>query len=96
MKKERMITRTITTLDVSVLGISDTGEVKTIVINVPVMDDKKIFPYVQDLCGNYFAPAKIVKIDTNEQLYGISESLFMQYATKLPPRGANTDNKEQE
>ena len=96
MKKEKIITRTITTLDCSVIGITDSGEVKTLVINTPVIDDKKLFSYIRTACPADFSPAKIVKVETNEQLYGMPESVFMAHAVKLPPRGTNNDNKEQD
>lgn len=84
--REKIITRTVITLEVNVMGIDSDNNVAVKVIPLPLMDEKKILSYLMNHPMADFTPAKILKVEQVEQLYGMPESLFMQYATKLPPR----------
>lgn len=91
--REKIITRTVISLKVSVLGF-DSEDLPIIKdFDLPMMDEKKILKYITDTCPG-FTPAKIRKVEQVEQLYGMPESVFMQYAEKLPPR-KDYNNKEQ-
>ena len=93
MAKEKIITRTVLSLKVSVLGF-DTEDTPVMQdFEIPMMDEKKILKYIAENAPD-FTPAKVRKVVEVEQLYGMPESLFMQYATKLPPR-KNYKDKEQ-
>lgn len=85
MATEKIITRTITSLSVNVLGFGENNEVLNPTLTIPEMDSKKILPYIT---ANFegFTPAKVLKVDRIEELYGMPESLFRAYATKMPPR----------
>ena len=93
--KEKIITRTVVTLEVHVMGLDENNLVAIRVFNLPVIDDKKILPFLMNKSNDSFTPAKVVKVETVEQLYGMPESLFMKYAEKLPPRKIyNTEKAE--
>lgn len=93
MAKEKIITRTVLSLKVSVLGFDTDDNPIMRDFEIPMMDEKKILKYITE---NYstFTPAKVRKVVEVEQLYGMPESLFMQYATKLPPRKNYNDKAE--
>lgn len=94
MKKEKIITRTIGTLCATVVGIGRDDIVITKNIEVPLMPDKKVLPYLMAKADDSFTPAKIIRIEQVEQLYGMPESLFIKYAVKLPPRKDYNIEKE--
>lgn len=92
--KEKIITRTVITLKASVLGFDAEDNPVMADFDLPMMDEKKIIKYLSENAIN-FTPAKVRKVETVEQLYGMPESLFMKYATKLPPRKQyNNDTEE--
>lgn len=93
MAKEKIITRTVLSLKVSVLGFDAEDNPIMQDFEIPVMDEKKILKYISENVTD-FTPAKVRKIVEVEQLYGMPESLFMQYATKLPPRKNYNDKAE--
>ena len=93
MAKEKIITRTVLSLKVSVLGFDTDDNPIMRNFEIPMMDEKKILKYITENIPD-FTPAKVRKVEEVEQLYGMPESLFMQYATKLPPR-KNYNDKEQ-
>ena len=95
MKKEKIITRTVTTLSVDVLGIDSNGNVSTVNREIPVMEDRKIFPYIVATSTSDFSPARVVKVEQKEQLYGMTESKFIANAEKLPPRKDYNTEKEE-
>lgn len=95
MKREKIITRTVTTLSVDVMGIDSNGNVSTVNLEIPVMEDRKIFPYIVATSTSYFSPARVVKVEQVEQLYGMPESVFIAHATKLPPRKDYNTEKEE-
>lgn len=84
MKKEKMITRTIYSYKVTVMGI-DGNDVATKDFEIPVMDESRIMAHLHMICGS-FIPAKVINLETVETLYGMPESVFMAHAEKLPPR----------
>ena len=91
MKKEKMVTRTIetTTVDFKVFSV-DTGYVKTLTAR---MNGKQSVESAEKVLREEYAKEnsfiKFIMVDTVEtieELYGMPESVFMKYATKLPPR----------
>ena len=90
---DKMITRTIITLEVSVIGINANGNVETLTLTAPAMDEKKLAKYIPAVCPDGFSPARILKVSTVEQLYGMRESVFLAHAEKLPPR--TNSNKDE-
>ena len=93
--RERIITRTVKSYKVEVIGINENSEVETRTFEIPLIEEKKIGAYLAEICPADFAPAKVKKFEIVEQLYGMPESVFMAHAEKLPPRGVNeSDNGE--
>lgn len=95
MKKEKLVTRTVVSLSVDILGIDSDGNVLTVNREIPVMEDRKIFPYIVATSTPDFSPARVVKVEQVEQLYGMLESVFIAHATKLPPRKDYNAEKEE-
>ena len=93
MAKEKIITRTVLSLKVSVLGFDGNDNPIMQHFEIPMMDEKKILKYITENVPD-FTPAKVRNVVEVEQLYGMPESLFMQYATKLPPRKNYNDKAE--
>ena len=85
MKKEKIMTRTIYTYSVKVMGIEDNA-VTFKDYEIPVMDESKILAYIKRIDNSTFIPASVVNLEMNETLYGCTESEFMSVAHKLPPR----------
>lgn len=94
MKKEKIITRTVITLCAHVMGIDKDNLVTVKEIELPLMEEKKVLPYLMTKADDSFTPAKILRIEQVEQLYGMPESLFIKYAVKLPPRKDYNIEKE--
>ena len=86
MRKEKLITRTVYSLKVTALGINSDNQVETKEYDIPMIEEKKILAYLSINSGDSFTPAKVLKVEQVEQLYGMEESVFMKYAKKLPPR----------
>lgn len=93
--KEKIVTRTVTTLLVRVVGIDNENNVVIKEAEIPVMDEKKIMPFLMSKATDSFTPAKIRSIEQVEQLYGMPESVFIAHATKLPPRKDYNTEKEE-
>ena len=91
--RTKVITRTVISLHVSVMGINSDDMTEIREFDIPEIETRKILPYVCEICGEDFTPAKVKSVSKVEQLYGMEESVFLQYAYKLPPRTNN--NKEQ-
>ena len=85
--REKLVTRTVTTLKVDVIGINSNDEMENRTFEIPEIEAKKILPYIAMNCDD-FTPAKIKNVSEIETLYGMPESVFMKYAEKLPPRGS--------
>lgn len=85
MKKEKIITRTVTTLDVAVLGFNSGNNPEKRSFIIPEMEEKNIVKFIDATVDN-FTPCKVVSVDKVETLYGMEESTFIKYARILPPR----------
>ncbi len=94
MKKEKIITRTVITLCAHVMGIDKDNLVTVKEIELPLMEEKKVLPYLMAKADDSFTPAKILRIEQVEQLYGMPESVFIAHAQKLPPRKDYNTEKE--
>lgn len=90
--REKVMTRTVTTLSVKVMGINsdDITEIRN--IEIPEIDEKKVLPYLQENSDDSFIPAKVLSIETVERLYAMPESVFLKYAKEIPAR--NIKEKE--
>lgn len=88
---ERMVTRTVKGLSVEVLTLNiETAEPLNFVYDVGgnyANDDKLLKALRKTYETETVKLVAIVNKTETEQLYGMPETLFMQYAKKLPPRG---------
>ena len=89
MSRERMITRTIKTADVEVMTINTTtAQVKIECYTTEPQDNEE--KYLKVLQKAYetdtFKLVKIESVEIYENLYGMSEKEFKQYAKILPNR----------
>lgn len=87
--KERMVTRTVIAINVTVMGINTTTaqavtEVKT--LTGTYKDNVDMLKAIKKLYDGEIIYACIVSTETVETLYGMPESVFMKYAKVLPPR----------
>ena len=85
MKKEKIITRTVTTLNVNVLGFDSNNNPEKKTYTIPEMEEKNIIKYLSSI-DEQFTPCKVVSCEQVETLYGMEESTFIKYARVLPPR----------
>lgn len=97
MKKEKMITRTMVTshIDIILYDVTDktTFEMPhNIVGKVSVDDALKIAHDAYDT--DTLKVVMISKMEYVEKLYGMPESVFMQYATEMPPRKVNETQED--
>ena len=93
MARERMITRTIVGVKVNVMGIdtvSNTVAYQVYDLSGTFKSDAEIIEVIKAQKGvavvNGFIPVQVQSKEETETLYGMPESLFMQYAKVLPPR----------
>ena len=86
MRKEKVITRTFTSLSVKVMGLDEKNNVAVEVQRIPVMEEKKILAYLLNNAAPDFTPCKVVSVDTIEELRGMTESTFLANSFPLPPR----------
>lgn len=98
MARERLVTRTIAGVKVNVMGIdTNTNSVTFQEYNLSGIfkSDAEIIETVKRQNGNAvlngFIPVQVQSKEETETLYGMSESLFMQYAKVLPPRKVYTE-----
>ena len=95
MARERMVTRTISNTTYKVMTVNtETCEVQILpyITSEEFLDDEKALKQLRK--KHETDTVKLVKIEsveTTEQLYGMSEVEFMQYAKLLPPRGTKTN-----
>lgn len=91
MKKEKMITRTITTSTVHTIGIN-TSTMKAMEMDFNFTGTFKgagdALKAVQMVPTDGYRVADVLFIDVSEALYGMPESVFIQYAEIMPPRSA--------
>lgn len=92
MRKEKLVTRTVITLKVSVLGFDNTDTPTKATFEIPEMEEKNIVKFLTATAEN-FTPCKVVSIERVETLYGMPESVFIKNAEKLPPR-KQYDNRQ--
>ena len=85
MKTEKIITRTIITNKVTVVGLDNDDNPVVKVMTAPDLDGKALTRWIYDNAVD-FTPAKVKSVEKIETLYGISESDFIKYGHILPPR----------
>lgn len=91
MKNEKMITRTISNLNVDAMTLNvETAEVYTYSFTAPLSlkdDSRKLLTYLRKNYENDIIKiASIVKTEVRTVLMGMPESVFIENATILPPR----------
>ena len=98
MARERMVTRTITNTTYKVMSVNtETCEVSILpyATGEEFVDDEKALKFLRKKHEtDTLKLVKIESIETTEQLYGMSEVEFMQYAKLLPPRGTKETTAE--
>ena len=100
MARERMVTRTITSTTYKVMSVNtETCEVSILpyATSEDFLDDEKALKFLRKKYETDTVKlVKIESIETTEQLYGMTELEFLQYAKLLPPRGTKvgTENAE--
>ena len=98
MARERMVTRTITSTTYKVMVVNtESCEVSILpyATSEEFVDDEKALKFLRK--KHETGTLKLVKIEsieTTEQLYGMTEVEFMQYAKLLPPRGTKESTAE--
>lgn len=98
MARERMVTRTITSTTYKVMSVNtETCEVSILpyATSEEFVDDEKALKFLRKKHEtDTLKLVKIESIETTEQLYGMTEVEFMQYAKLLPPRGTKETTAE--
>jgi len=88
--RKAIVTRTIGFTVCTVMALdTKAGEVKTVRVNYTgnATDDAKILKELQkSWTDNDVALVKIINKETKEQLYGMTEEMFIQYATPMDSR----------
>ena len=94
MARKPMVTRTIITTDITVLCMNiETQEVElhnvTLTGNIP---EKRLMDIIKaEIETDILKAVHIQSLSENENLYGLSETQFVELAEKLPPRGLKED-----
>ena len=85
MRKEKMITRTITVTNAEIMGFNlDTNEVITLNESyIGDLSDGEIEKRFSDDYDNSAKFLKLVNAEKSSKLYGITEKDFLQYAVEL-------------
>ena len=93
MSRERLVTRTIVGVKANVMGIdTNTNSVmfQEYSLSGTFKTDAEIIETIKKQKGNAvlngFIPVQVQSKEDTETLYGMPESVFMQYAKVLPPR----------
>ena len=89
MKRDKMITRTVTATIVKVLGVNTvTAQAvqETFTMTGTYKTNAELLKAVKEQHDGENVYAAVISTETKDTLYGMPESLFMQYATELPPR----------
>ena len=91
MRKEKMVTRTMTTSVIAIMGIDmETASVKTVEISIAgtidTTDEKQVNAIKEKVTTDSFKPAMVTVKETIEKLYGMTETDFLKYAKELPAR----------
>lgn len=101
MKKEKLITRTISTtkVDAKFFNLKDEVVFNSEMTFTGKLDEKEAKKACLDViennpsCGYTFI--KINYLENIEKLYGVTESEFMAIAKELPPRKVNETQEEE-
>ena len=100
MARIRMVTRTVKGTHASVLCLdTETHNAMTLEFEIggTYPDNDKLLKALQKEHGNNpIALVHIVEAEEIEQLYGMPESVFLEYAKKLPPRNSATEEDTEE
>ena len=100
MARERMVTRTITSTTYKVMSVNtETCEVSILpyATSEEFIDDEKALKFLRKKYEtDTLKLVKIESIEITEQLYGMTEVEFMQYAKLLPPRGTKVGTEDAE
>ena len=89
--REKMITRTVSATVVTVMAVEmATAKAFTTQFTLTgnFKDNADILKAIKKNDTDEIVYAAIVSMETKETLYGMPESVFMQYAQELPPRKA--------
>ena len=97
MAREKMITRTVGTTEITALTLNtDTLEAKEVTFTVPGLLEcgtKEMKKLLTSMSTDSMTYVKAVKCAYIEKLYGMSESDFLKYAKELPPRTGKADEE---
>ncbi len=88
MARERMVTRTVSTLQVSVMVVHmETKQVETVTVEIPYTDNaKQVEKLVRNSLKEGLAYVQCIDATQKETLYGMPEAEFIRLAKVLPPR----------
>ena len=90
MAREKMVTRTVATTVITALVLNtDTLEAKQVSFTVPgeyEVGTKETKALLAKRSDDTYSYVKATNCEKVEKLYGMSESVFLQYAKELPPR----------
>ena len=90
MAREKMVTRTIVSFEVKVLGINladGTAVTSEYEISGNFKDNADLLKYIKkQYDSEQLVNAAIASVEEKEKLYGMTESEFMKHAKELPPR----------
>ena len=92
MAREKMVTRTIVSFEVKVLGINlvdGSAVTSEYEVSGNFKDNADLLKYIKkQYDSEQLVNAVIASVAEKEKLFGMPESVFMQYAKELPPRKA--------
>lgn len=94
MKKEKMVTRTMTsTTAIGMVINTTTNEVCELSHTFPgKLSMAQAMTALKPLVNSGWVLAYISTLDYTEALYGVPESVFLSIATILPPRGTTSED----
>ena len=101
MKKEKMVTRTIVTTiaNCKYYNLKDEILFDSSLTYIGKLDEKQVKNEINEMternpdCG--FTLVKVNFITYEEKLYGMSETVFLENATELPPRKVNETQEDE-
>lgn len=98
MARKPMVTRTLTSTVATVMCVDTVNaEIfnEDVIVARTYSDEKKLLKAVKDVAETEEKKVvQVVKSEVIEELYGMTETEFMQYAKKLPPRKAELEEAE--
>ena len=93
--REKLITRTVISLEVVVLGINTENMTENRRLVIPEMKEKAIVPYLTANIDDGFIPVKVLSCNKVEELRAMTEADFIIHSFALPPRkNYNTEKAE--